>query len=173
MGRAGVGAAAKVGEAPRCRALTEGSKKKIHRRPRRTLRDGGTNSEGQVKYWRCTFFGHATPDRQERVPTASNVGSGDVTSASQPTPLIPFSRLSRAPFLRQSGTPTTKNKPAVRTLTAILRRAELTREFRFPFSDFGENHDHRDRRACLYDRRHAKARCRRSDLAALPGDELR
>src|SRR5271165_3177737 len=31
-------------------------------RPRRTLRDGGTNSEGQVKYWRCTFFGHATPD---------------------------------------------------------------------------------------------------------------
>src|SRR5271165_6520304 len=23
----------------------------------------GTNSEGQVKYCRCTFFGHATPDR--------------------------------------------------------------------------------------------------------------
>jgi hypothetical protein len=37
---------------------------------------------------------------QERVPTASNVGSRDVTSASQPTPLIPFgvfSRVSRAP----------------------------------------------------------------------------
>src|SRR5208282_6505164 len=27
---------------------------------------------------------------QERVPTASNVGSRDVTWASQPTPLIPF-----------------------------------------------------------------------------------
>ena len=42
---------------------------------------------------------------QERVPTASNVGSRDVTWASQPTPLIPFrvfSRVSRAPFLRQS-----------------------------------------------------------------------
>jgi hypothetical protein len=43
---------------------------------------------------------------QERVPTASNVGSRDVTWASQPTPLIPFrvfSRVSRAPFLTQSG----------------------------------------------------------------------
>ena len=40
---------------------------------------------------------------QERVPTASNVGSRDVTWASQPTPLIPFrvfSRVSRAPFLQ-------------------------------------------------------------------------
>jgi len=44
---------------------------------------------------------------QERVPTASNVRSRDVAWASQPTPLIPFrvfSRVSRAPFLRQSGT---------------------------------------------------------------------
>jgi hypothetical protein len=43
---------------------------------------------------------------QERVPTASKVGSRDVTWASQLTPLIPFrvfSRVSRAPFLRQSG----------------------------------------------------------------------
>ena len=44
---------------------------------------------------------------RERVPTASNVGSRDVTSASQPTPpLFPFrvfSRVSRALFLRQSG----------------------------------------------------------------------
>ena len=43
---------------------------------------------------------------QERVPTAFNVGSRDVTWASRPTPLIPFrvfSRVSRAPFLRQSG----------------------------------------------------------------------
>ena len=30
---------------------------------------------------------------QERVPTASHVGSRDVTWASQPTPLIPLSRL--------------------------------------------------------------------------------
>jgi hypothetical protein len=120
----------------------------------------GTNSEGQVKYWRCTFFGPATPDRAGARPT-SNVGSRDVTWASQPTPLIPFrvfSLVSRAPFLGQSGvvteilpdrsscplwpsvrllflhwvpvgdgfpeakrdaSPTTKNKPAVRTLTAI------------------------------------------------------
>jgi hypothetical protein len=35
---------------------------------------------------------------QERVPTASNVGSRDVTLASQPTPLIPFRVFSRAPF---------------------------------------------------------------------------
>ena len=43
---------------------------------------------------------------QERFPTASNVGSRDVTWASQPTPLIPFRvflRVSRAPFLGQSG----------------------------------------------------------------------
>jgi hypothetical protein len=42
---------------------------------------------------------------QERVPTTSNVGSRDVTWASQPTPLIlfrVFSRVSRAPFLRQT-----------------------------------------------------------------------
>ena len=48
-----------------------------------------TNSEGQVKYCRQTFFGHATPDRAGARPL-SNVGSRDVTSASQPTPLIPF-----------------------------------------------------------------------------------
>jgi hypothetical protein len=44
-------------------------------------------------------FGHATPDRTERVPTASNVGSCDVTWASQPTPLIPFAsfRVFRGP----------------------------------------------------------------------------
>jgi hypothetical protein len=41
------------------------------------------------------------PDRAGARP-ASNVGSCDVTWASQPTPLIPFrvfSRVSRAPFL--------------------------------------------------------------------------
>jgi len=53
-----------------------------------------------------------------------------------------------------------------------LQRAELTREFRFPFSDFCENHDHRDRRASLCDRRHVKVRYRRSDLGALPGAGL-
>ena len=50
-----------------------------------------TNSEGQVKYFRCTFFW--TCHAGSRVPTASNVGSRDVTWASQPTPLIPLSRL--------------------------------------------------------------------------------
>src|SRR5271165_791480 len=30
----------------------------------------GTNSEGQVKYCRCTFFGHATPDHAGARPGA-------------------------------------------------------------------------------------------------------
>jgi hypothetical protein len=121
---------------------------------------------------------------QERVPTASNVGSRDVTWASQPTPLIPFrvfSRVSRAPFLRQNGDtdrttgsscPLRQKQTGGQNTDRHLQRAELTREFRFPFSDFGENHDHRDRRASLCDRRHVKVRYRRSDLDALPGDEL-
>jgi hypothetical protein len=29
---------------------------------------GTTSSEGQVKYGRCTFFGHATPDRAGALP---------------------------------------------------------------------------------------------------------
>ena len=44
---------------------------------------------------------------QERVPTASNVGSRDVTWASQPTPLIPFAsfRVFRGPHsLGRAGT---------------------------------------------------------------------
>ena len=36
-----------------------------------------TSSEGQVKYCRCTFFGHAMPNRAGARP-ASNVGSRDV-----------------------------------------------------------------------------------------------
>src|SRR5271165_4971270 len=50
---------------------------------------------------------------QERVPTASNVGSRDVTWASQPIPLFPFrvfSRVSRAPFLRQIGPTRTEDR---------------------------------------------------------------
>src|SRR5208337_1108616 len=81
----------------------------------------GTNSEGQVKYCRCTFFGYAA---QERVPTAFNVGSHDVTWASRPTPLIPFrafSRVSRAPFLRQSGVVTeTQFLIGLRVLCGLL-----------------------------------------------------
>jgi hypothetical protein len=38
---------------------------------------GKTNSEGQVKYCRGTFFGYATPDRAGARP-ASSVGSRDV-----------------------------------------------------------------------------------------------
>ena len=48
------------------------------------------------------FLDHPTPDRAGARPSASNVGSRDVTWASQPQPLIPFrvfSRVSRAPFL--------------------------------------------------------------------------
>jgi hypothetical protein len=43
---------------------------------------------------------------QERVPTASNVGSRDVTWASKPTPVITFGvflACFAGPFLRQSG----------------------------------------------------------------------
>ena len=63
----------------------------------------GTNSEGQVKYCRSTFFGHATPDRAGARP-ASNVGSRDVTWASQPHshPYRVFACFA-SPFLRQSG----------------------------------------------------------------------
>jgi hypothetical protein len=64
--------------------------------PGPTRRD---NSEGQVKYCRCAFFGHATRDRAGVRP-AFNVGSRDVTWASRATPLIPFRvfwRVSRAP----------------------------------------------------------------------------
>src|SRR5271166_660956 len=49
------------------------------------------------------FFDIPRRIAQERVPTASNVGSRDVTWASQATALIPLSRLFAAPFLRQSG----------------------------------------------------------------------
>src|SRR5271165_7372514 len=49
-----------------------------------------TNSEGQVKYCRCTIFGPATPDRAGARP-ASNVESLDVTWA--PPTSHPLSRL--------------------------------------------------------------------------------
>src|SRR5271166_1105294 len=88
-----------------------------------------TNSEGQVKYCRCTFFGHATPDRAGARP-ASNVGSRDVTWASQPTPVIPFGvfwRVSRAPFLRQSGVVTeTQFLIGLRVLCGLLCSALST-----------------------------------------------
>ena len=80
---------------------------KISSVPSVTKLGGMTNSEGQVKYCRCTFFGYATPDRAGARPYRVLVGSRDVTWASQPTPLIPFrvfSRVSRAPFLGRAGT---------------------------------------------------------------------
>ena len=55
---------------------------------------------------------------QERVPTALKVGSRDVIWTSRPTPLIPFrvfSRVSRAPFLRQSGVVTDFSSPHKRS----------------------------------------------------------
>src|SRR5271165_2448492 len=61
---------------------------------------------------------------QERVPTASNVGSRDVTWASRPTLVIPFGvfwRVSRAPFLRQSGVVTeTQFLIGLRVLCGLL-----------------------------------------------------
>ena len=41
----------------------------------------GTNSEGQVKYCVARFLDMPRRIAQERVPTASNVGSHDVTRA--------------------------------------------------------------------------------------------
>jgi len=44
-----------------------------------TNSEGRTNSEGQVKYCRWTFLDMPRRIAQERVPTASNAGSRDVT----------------------------------------------------------------------------------------------
>ena len=52
--------------------------------------EGRTNSEGQVKYCRCTFFGHATPDRAGARPYRVRLRVEQCDWASPPTPLIPF-----------------------------------------------------------------------------------
>ena len=47
-------------------AAGAGLLKKAKRFTQKATKDAkrwGTNLEGQVKYWRGTFFGHATPDR--------------------------------------------------------------------------------------------------------------
>jgi len=92
------------------RALTEGSKENLHRRPRRTQRDGGPTRRDRSNIAAARFLDMprriARERVPERVPTASNVGSRDVTWASQPTPVIPFGvfwPVSRGRFLRQSG----------------------------------------------------------------------
>ena len=58
-----------------------------------------TNSEGQVKYCRCAFFGHATPDRAGARPYRVQCGSRDVTSLS-PHLTSPFAsfRVFRGPI---------------------------------------------------------------------------
>jgi hypothetical protein len=64
-----------------------------------SLQPRRSNSEGKVKFAVRPFLDMPRRIAQERVPTASNVGSRDVAWVSQPTPLIPFrdfSRVSRA-----------------------------------------------------------------------------
>jgi hypothetical protein len=100
-------------------------------------------------------------------PFASFAGPNSLGKAGTLTGGRRFSRASR------HGSPTNQKQTGGQNTDRHLQRAELTREFRFPFSDFCENHDHRDRRASLCDRRHVKVRYRRSDLGALPGDVLR
>ena len=61
-----------------------------------------TNSEGESNIAVARFLDVQRRITQERVPTASNVGSRVATWASQLTALFPFrvfSRVSRAPFL--------------------------------------------------------------------------
>ena len=68
----------------------------------------GTNSEGPVKYCRCTFFGHATRGSRR---SASRVQCG-VARCDMGLPTHtshPIWRLSRGPFLRQSGVVTETN----------------------------------------------------------------
>ena len=86
-----------------------------------SLSSGLDESEGQVKYCRCTFFGYATPDRAGARP-ACRVARCDI--GSQPTPLIPFWRLFACfagPFLRQSGVVTeTQLLIGLRVLCGLL-----------------------------------------------------
>src|SRR5271166_6893478 len=58
-----------------------------------------TNSEGQVKYFRCTFFGHTTPDRAGARPyrVQCRVARCDMGLPAHTSD--PLSRVSRAPFL--------------------------------------------------------------------------
>ena len=80
---------------------------------------------------------------------------------------------SEIPIAAGSHLPTVyQNKPAVRRLTAICSALNGCAILNFHLIDFGENHDRRDRES-LYDRRHAKVRCRKSGLAVLPEVELR
>ena len=59
-----------------------------------------TNSEGQVKYAVARFLDMPRRIAQERVPTAFNVGSRDVTSAPSPHLSSPFAsfRVFRGPI---------------------------------------------------------------------------
>ena len=55
-------------------------------------RDGGPTRRDRSNIAVARFLDMPRRIAQERVPTASNVGSRDVTWASQPTPVIPFGR---------------------------------------------------------------------------------
>ena len=62
---------------------------------RASLADQGPTRRDRSNIAVARFLDMPRRIAQERVPTASNVGSRDVTWASQPTPLIPFSRPAR------------------------------------------------------------------------------
>ena len=86
-------------------------------------RSRGTNSEGQVKYCRCTFFGHATPDRAgARLRVQCRVARCDIGCPAHTS--HPLSRLFACfagPFLRQSGVMTeTQFLIGLRVLCGLL-----------------------------------------------------
>ena len=141
------------------RALTEESKENLHRRPRRTQRDGAqiegrTNSEGQVKYCRCTFFGHATPDRAGARPyrvqcRVARCDMGLPAHTSHPLSRL-FACFAGAPFLRQSEVVTgTQFLIGLRVLCGLLcsalpplrtggRRFSGSKAGRFAYMDFAD-----------------------------------
>jgi hypothetical protein len=85
---------------------------------------GGTGQIGVAR-----FLDMPRRIARERVPTAFNVGSGDVTWASQPTPVIPFrvfSRVSRASHsLGKAGSPRRNGlRPGLRGQAQQLLRSQ-------------------------------------------------
>jgi hypothetical protein len=86
-----------------------------------------TNSEGSVKYCRCTFFGHATPDRAGARPYRVQ---GRVARCDMGLPAHtchPIWRLSRGPLLSQSGAVTeTQFLIGLRVLCGLLCSALST-----------------------------------------------
>jgi len=88
-------------------------------RPRRKQRDGRPTRRDRSNIVVARFLDMPRRIAQERVPTASNVGSRDVTWASQPTPL------------QSSGSPTPRPAPFVVAATPRCGLCCLARHLQF------------------------------------------